>query len=159
MAMLPMNKVWTFGTLEVFQFTFTVLLTFLISVSFSVFLMLIIFAVHIVVIVHCVIAQNIHTICCLLTACLLPTVKVSNCSCGDSNITVSPGKPVILININGKIILTLYMYVKDLILCSVMWRHCACNCSTTKTLHNIVFFGETKTTNSITNLLFVFNFL
>ncbi|KAK0133340.1 hypothetical protein N1851_031157 [Merluccius polli] len=36
-------------------------------------------------------------------ACILQTVNVQSCSCEGTNFTVSPGKPVILININGKI--------------------------------------------------------
>ncbi|XP_028977256.2 uncharacterized protein LOC105009293 isoform X4 [Esox lucius] len=35
-------------------------------------------------------------------ACILPTVKVADCSCGGTNFTVLPGKPVILITINGR---------------------------------------------------------
>ncbi|KAK0153141.1 hypothetical protein N1851_005188 [Merluccius polli] len=34
-------------------------------------------------------------------ACILQTVKVQSCSCEGTNFTVSPGKPVILITING----------------------------------------------------------
>ncbi|MCJ8745039.1 hypothetical protein PDJAM_G00125790 [Pangasius djambal] len=34
-------------------------------------------------------------------ACILPTVKVPDCSCEGTNFTVLPGKPVILITING----------------------------------------------------------
>ncbi|KAK9970033.1 hypothetical protein ABG768_028172 [Culter alburnus] len=35
-------------------------------------------------------------------ACILPTVKVPDCSCEGTNFTVLPGKPVILITINGR---------------------------------------------------------
>ncbi|XP_042571939.1 uncharacterized protein LOC122135780 [Cyprinus carpio] len=35
-------------------------------------------------------------------ACILPTVKMPDCSCGGTNFTVLPGKPVILITINGR---------------------------------------------------------
>ncbi|XP_026104653.1 uncharacterized protein LOC113097471 isoform X2 [Carassius auratus] len=35
-------------------------------------------------------------------ACTLPTVKMPDCSCGGTNFTVLPGKPVILITINGR---------------------------------------------------------
>ncbi|CAM4513258.1 unnamed protein product [Leuciscus chuanchicus] len=35
-------------------------------------------------------------------ACILPTVKVPDCSCGGTHFTVLPGKPVILITINGR---------------------------------------------------------
>ncbi|RXN04164.1 hypothetical protein ROHU_034165 [Labeo rohita] len=34
-------------------------------------------------------------------ACILPTVKVLDCSCDGTNFTILPGKPVILITING----------------------------------------------------------
>ena len=37
-----------------------------------------------------------------LPACILPTVRVSNCVCDGTTFTVLPGKPVILITINGK---------------------------------------------------------
>jgi hypothetical protein len=37
-----------------------------------------------------------------MPACILPTVSVSNCVCDGTTFTVLPGKPVILININGK---------------------------------------------------------
>ncbi|KAK9970282.1 hypothetical protein ABG768_026237 [Culter alburnus] len=35
-------------------------------------------------------------------ACILPTVKVPDCSCEGTNFTVLPGKPVVLITINGR---------------------------------------------------------
>ncbi|KAK2834617.1 hypothetical protein Q7C36_015318 [Tachysurus vachellii] len=35
-------------------------------------------------------------------ACILPTVKVPDCSCEGTSFTVLPGKPVILITINGR---------------------------------------------------------
>lgn len=35
-------------------------------------------------------------------ACILPAVKAPCCSCEGTNIMISPGKPVILININGR---------------------------------------------------------
>ncbi|XP_033971570.1 uncharacterized protein LOC117470805 [Trematomus bernacchii] len=44
-------------------------------------------------------------------ACILPTVKAPNCSCKGKNFTVVPGKPVILITINGRYDLHLPLYV------------------------------------------------
>ncbi|KAK1891309.1 G polyprotein [Dissostichus eleginoides] len=44
-------------------------------------------------------------------ACILPTVKAPNCSCKGTNFTVVPGKPVILITINGRYDLHLPLYV------------------------------------------------
>ncbi|KAF3837653.1 hypothetical protein F7725_009421 [Dissostichus mawsoni] len=44
-------------------------------------------------------------------ACILPTVKAPNCSCKGTNFTVVPGKPVILITINGCYDLHLPLYV------------------------------------------------
>ncbi|XP_058639294.1 uncharacterized protein LOC131544819 [Onychostoma macrolepis] len=35
-------------------------------------------------------------------ACILPTVKAPDCSCEGTNFTILPGKPVILITINGR---------------------------------------------------------
>ncbi|KAI4809193.1 hypothetical protein KUCAC02_018099 [Chaenocephalus aceratus] len=44
-------------------------------------------------------------------ACILPTVKAPNCSCKGKHFTVVPGKPVILITINGRYDLHLPLYV------------------------------------------------
>ncbi|KAI4814548.1 hypothetical protein KUCAC02_003739 [Chaenocephalus aceratus] len=44
-------------------------------------------------------------------ACILPTAKAPNCSCKGKNFTVVPGKPVILIIINGRYDLHLPLYV------------------------------------------------
>ncbi|CAL8255602.1 unnamed protein product [Gadus morhua 'NCC'] len=44
-------------------------------------------------------------------ACILPTVSVSNCVCDGTTFTVLPGKPVILININGRYDLHQPLYV------------------------------------------------
>ncbi|KAB5576829.1 hypothetical protein PHYPO_G00203020 [Pangasianodon hypophthalmus] len=44
-------------------------------------------------------------------ACLLPTVKVPDCSCEGTNFIVLPGKPVILITINGCFALHQPLYV------------------------------------------------
>ncbi|KAI9544896.1 hypothetical protein NQZ68_041836 [Dissostichus eleginoides] len=44
-------------------------------------------------------------------ACILPTVKAPDCSCKGTNFTVVPGKPVILITINGRYDLHLPLYV------------------------------------------------
>ncbi|XP_071059140.1 uncharacterized protein [Pseudochaenichthys georgianus] len=47
----------------------------------------------------------------LLLACILPTVKAPNCSCKGKHFPVVPGKPVILITINGRYDLHLPLYV------------------------------------------------
>ncbi|KAJ8262138.1 hypothetical protein GJAV_G00162820 [Gymnothorax javanicus] len=52
-------------------------------------------------------------------ACILPTVKVSNCSCEGRTITVSPGKPVILITINGRYDLYTPLYACQV--CQQQW--------------------------------------
>ncbi|RXN23154.1 hypothetical protein ROHU_003338 [Labeo rohita] len=44
-------------------------------------------------------------------ACILPTVKVLDCSCDGTNFTILPGKPVILITINGRFDLHQPLYV------------------------------------------------
>ncbi|XP_050957563.1 uncharacterized protein LOC127158523 [Labeo rohita] len=44
-------------------------------------------------------------------ACILPTVKVPDCSCESTNFTILPGKPVILITINGRFDLHPPLYV------------------------------------------------
>ncbi|CAL8363205.1 unnamed protein product [Boreogadus saida] len=44
-------------------------------------------------------------------ACILPTVSVSKCVCDGTTFTVLPGKPVILININGRYDLHQPLYV------------------------------------------------
>ncbi|XP_067269595.1 uncharacterized protein [Pseudorasbora parva] len=44
-------------------------------------------------------------------ACILPTVKMSVCSCEGSNFTLVPGKPVILITINGRFELHQPLYI------------------------------------------------
>ncbi|KAI4811121.1 hypothetical protein KUCAC02_014040 [Chaenocephalus aceratus] len=44
-------------------------------------------------------------------ACILPAVKAPNCSCKGKNFPVVPGKPVILITINGRYDLHLPLYV------------------------------------------------
>ncbi|XP_059201641.1 uncharacterized protein LOC131981385 [Centropristis striata] len=55
--------------------------------------------------------DNVHRCFSFLPACILPTVKVQSCSCEGTNFTVSPGKPVILIIINGRYDLHQPLYV------------------------------------------------
>ncbi|KAF4100907.1 hypothetical protein G5714_019103 [Onychostoma macrolepis] len=52
-------------------------------------------------------------------ACILPTVKAPDCSCEGTNFTILPGKPVILIPINGRFDLHQPLHVRQT--CQHQW--------------------------------------